>query len=199
MKLNPQLKKGDRVVLIQMSDELNLVYGDMGTVKSKASFGDVIYGVDWDNGSKLHLLGDADKWMREEDFKVMTGGKQNVNENRDSNIIKRLPMIKHFNRRFLQDYLLKLRETGITNMLAAAPYLWIGRNKLEHEMKYKEIPNEESFEELLDMSDQSQSEMINGTILYLQEKGIEPDLDNINRYIKRNASEIVKHYIDVLS
>jgi hypothetical protein len=41
--------------------------------------------------------------------------------------------------------------------------------------------------------------MINGTISIIEEKGDEPDLDKINREIKRNASEILRHYIDILS
>lgn len=200
MKLNPELKKGDRVTLIEMSDESSVSFGDSGTVISKSViFDDVIYSIKWDNGSMLNLLSDVDKWMLEEDYNDRFNKKKRIKENRDERIIERLPMIKHFNRIFLQKYLLKLRDSGITNMMVAAPYLWMGRDRLEHEMKYKNIPNEEIFEELLGMADQSQAEMISGTISYLEEKGQELDLNNINRDLRRNSSEIVGHYIDILS
>ena len=203
MSLNPELNKGDRIVLIHMDNESQVSYGDAGEVKSKAKvFGDDLYGIKWDNGSNLNLLGDTDKWMLEVDFNEMINKKRKLKENnRDSNfrIANRIPMLKHFNHRFLYEYLLKLRETGIVNMMGAAPYLWIGRDRLSHEMKYKDLPNEDAFEELLDMSDQAQAEMINGTISIIEEKGDEPDLDKINREIKRNAREILRHYIDILS
>lgn len=203
MKLNPKLKKGDRIVLIHMDDESEVSYGDSGEVKSKSKvFGDNLYNIKWDNGSNLNLLGDVDKWVLEDEFNEKFNRRKKLKENYQNvhfRIAERIPILKHFNHRFLHKYLLKLRETGITNMLGAAPYLWIGRDRLSHEMKYKDLPNEDAFEELLDMADQAQAEMINGTISIIESKGNEPDLNNINREIGRNASEIVRHYIDILS
>ena len=87
-----------------------------------------------------------------------------------------------------------IRESSITNMLAAAPYLYMGRERIKHEFKYKEIHNEEAFEEVLDHADQAQAEMINGVINYLEDKGIEGDMSNINKYLQRFATKIVQTY-----
>jgi hypothetical protein len=197
-KINPELSKGDRVKLIEMNGETSLIYGDTGTVTGKSIvFGEVQYGIAWDNGSNLQLLSDADKWMFEDDFNQLFGVK--INENRDQNIIRRLEFIKHFNHTFLVKFLKKLRETSITNMMASAPYLYMGSDRIKNELKYKEVSNEEALEEMLDMSDRAQAEMINGVISYLEEKGIDPDLPQINRYLRKFSNEFVGHYIDVIS
>jgi hypothetical protein len=197
-KINPELSKGDRVKLIEMNGETSLIYGDTGTVTGKSIvFGEVQYGIAWDNGSNLQLLSDADKWMFEDDFNQLFGVK--INENRDQNIIRRLEFIKHFNHTFLVKFLKKLRETSITNMMASAPYLYMGSDRIKNELKYKEVSNEEALEGMLDMSDRAQAEMINGVISYLEEKGIDPDLPQINRYLRKFSNEFVGHYIDVLS
>ena len=80
-------------------------------------------------------------------------------------------------------------------MFGAGDYLWMGRERIKHEFKYKDIPNEEAFEEMLDMSDQAQAEMINGVIDYLESKGIEEDMSTINKYLKIFASKIVQNYM----
>jgi hypothetical protein len=84
-------------------------------------------------------------------------------------------------------------------MMASAPYLYMGSDRIKNELKYKEVSNEEALEEMLNMADQAQAEMINGVISYLEERGIEPDLPQINRYLRKFSSEFVGHYIDVLS
>jgi phosphomevalonate kinase len=82
-------------------------------------------------------------------------------------------------------------------MIGAGDYLWMGSERIKHEFKYKDIHNEEAFEEMLSMADQAQSEMINGVINYLESKGIEEDMPTINRYLKRFATMIVQNYINI--
>ena len=104
-------------------------------------------------------------------------------------------VFKYFNAKFLRKYLLTLRDSGVTNMFGAAPYLYMGRERLEHEFKYKDIPNEEKFDELLDMSDQAQSEMVHGIIKYLEANGKEADLQQINRELRRFSQAVVQNYM----
>lgn len=60
---NPELKVGDRVVLLDMSDLQGVEPGTWGTVTNVTTiFGDVQYGVNWDNGSRLALISDIDRW-----------------------------------------------------------------------------------------------------------------------------------------
>jgi hypothetical protein len=85
-------------------------------------------------------------------------------------------------------------ESGITNMLGAAPYLYMGKDRIKHEFKYKDI-DEDSSEKVLEKANQSQSEMINGTIKALKAQGKEGSLENINTYISRYATKVIETYI----
>ena len=67
--INPKLEKGDRVVLLNMEGESDMDFGLKGQVLSISThFGSSQYSVKWDNGRKLDLLEDGDKWMKEDDF-----------------------------------------------------------------------------------------------------------------------------------
>ena len=189
--INPELKKGDRIILLHMSGESSVPDGTHGTVYSVDKvFGDIQYGVEWDNGSKLALLSDTDMWDKEERFKV----KKRITEDRDKFIMDNIELFKYFNIKFLKKYLLMVRESSITNMMGASPYLYIGRERIQHEFKYKDRHNEEAFEEVLDHANQAQAEMINGVINYLNDKGIEEDMSSINKYLQRFATKIVQTY-----
>jgi hypothetical protein len=189
--INPELKKGDRVVLLDMSGESSVPDGTHGTVYSVDKvFGDVQYGVEWDNGSKLALLSDTDMWDKEERFKV----RKKITEDIDKFVMDNIDVFKHFNMKFLKKYLLMIRKASFTNMYGASPYLYMGRERIEHEFKYKDIHNEEAFEEVLNHANQAQAEMINGVINYLEDKGIEEDMSSINRYLQRFAAKIVQTY-----
>ena len=189
--INPELKKGDRIILLHMSGESSVPDGTHGTVYSVDKvFGDVQYGVEWDNGSKLALLSDTDMWDKEERFKV----KKKITEDIDKFVMDNIDVFKHFNMKFLKKYLLMIRKASFTNMYGASPYLYMGRERIEHEFKYKDIHNEEAFEEVLNHANQAQAEMINGVINYLEDKGIEEDMSSINRYLQRFATKIVQTY-----
>jgi hypothetical protein len=188
--INPKLKPGDRVVLLHMGDETAVLPGTWGTVtKSYELFGTDQYDVKWDNGSSLSLIGDEDMWDNKERTK-----KTIKEDDRNNFFMKNIDVFKYFNMKFLKKYLLMIRESSITNMLSAAPYLYMGRERIEHEFKYKDIHNEEAFDEVLRHSDQAQAEMINGVINYLEDNGIEEDMSSINRYLQRFASKIVQTY-----
>lgn len=198
IKINPELKKDDRVVCITMDGETSVKYGDKGTVVSKTIvFGVDQYGVNWDNGSKLQLLADADKWMLEDDFNLMKSRKNKINENDNHrNIVERSYLFKIINMVLMDKFLITLRKSGITNMIQAAPYLYMGRERIEHELKYSDKDNE-YIDEVLDMADTIQAELINSSIKYLENKGQEPDLGNINRTLRKLSTDIVNVYINL--
>jgi len=190
--MNPKLQKGDRVCLLYMSGEVSMYPGECGTVTSVDEvFGDIQYGVKWDNGSSLALLSDTDAWKFE---------KKQIKEDeldRMNLLYKNIDVFNFFKMGFLYKYLLAVRKASIVNMFGAGDYLWMGRERIEHEFKYKDIPNEEAFEEMLDMADQAQAEMINGVIDYLESQGIEEDMSSINKYLKRFATMIVQNYMHI--
>jgi hypothetical protein len=188
--MNPKLKVGDRVCLLYMSGEIKMNPGECGVVKSVDNvFGDIQYGVKWDNGSNLALLSDTDAWKFE---------KKQIREDeldRMNLLYKNIDVFKFFKMGFLHKYLLLVRKASIVNMFEAPPYLWMGSERIKHEYKYKDISNEEAFDEMVAMSDQAQAEMINGVINYLESEGIEENMDNINKYLRRFATMIVQNYM----
>lgn len=71
LNYNPKLEKGDRVVCIIMNDKhLPIPIGTAGTVRRIVElFGDVMYEVQWDNGSRLSLIEGQDRWVKEDEYK----------------------------------------------------------------------------------------------------------------------------------
>ena len=188
--INPKLKPGERVILLHMDGETSVLPGTWGTViKAYELFGTDQYDVKWDNGSTLSLIGDEDMWDNKERKK-----KTIKEDDRDKFFMNNIDVFKYFNMKFLKKYLLMIRESSITNMYGAGQYLYMGRERIEHEFKYKDIHNEEAFEEVLDHANQAQAEMINGVINYLNDKGIEEDMSSINKYLQRFATKIVQTY-----
>jgi len=188
--INPKLKPGERVILLYMDGETSVLPGTWGTVKRAYElFGTDQYDVEWDNGSKLSLIGDEDMWDNKERKK-----KTIKEDDRDKFFMNNIDVFKYFNMKFLKKYLLMIRESSITNMYGAGQYLYMGRERIQHEFKYKDIHNEEAFEEVLDHANQAQAEMINGVINYLNDKGIEENMSSINTYLQRFATKIVQTY-----
>ena len=190
--MNPKLKVGDRVCLLYMSGEISMNPGECGIVKSVDNvFGDIQYGVKWDNGSNLALLSDTDAWkLEKKQIKEDELDRMNV-------LYKNMDVFKFFKMGFLYKYLKLVRKASIVNMFQAPPYLWMGSERIKHEYKYKDIHNEEAFDEMVEMSDQAQAEMINGVINYLESEGIEENMDNINKYLRRFATMIVQNYMHI--
>lgn len=186
---NPKLKPGDRVVLLYMDGE-SLPPGITGIVKkSHVLFGTEQYEVDWEDGSKLSLISGEDAW------KLKSTKEQIKEDNQSDFILKNLEMLKFLNMNFLIKYLKMVQKSGITNMFGAAPYLYMGKERIEHEFKYEHIPNEEAFEEMLDNANEAQAYMINGVINYLNKKGIEESMENVNRYLKTFSNKVLNFYI----
>lgn len=198
--INPELKVGDRIILLHMEDEYGPVpMGTEGTVKKIVKvFGETHYEIDWDNGSRLSLIPDVDKWDIVDNIKNRLKNKlkeDNGEFERNKKLLKNIDVFKFFNMRFLKEYLIAVRDSGIVNMFGASPYLYMGSERIEHQFKYQPIPNEDEFEKVLEMADQAQAEMINGVIKVLESKNIEPDLDQINRYLNRYSLMVLENYM----
>jgi len=189
--LNPKLNKGDRVLLLHMEGEM-VSPGTKGVVisitKDPFEKDEVIYNVNWDDGGSLSLLSTTDAWKKiEEPIKEsFEHAKWFVN----NKII-----VECFDTRFLGEFLKKVKESGITNMFGASPYLYMGRDRIENEFKYQNIHNEETFEEMLDMADESQHKMINGVIKVIEKEGKDVNIELVNRYIKKYASLFLNYWM----
>lgn len=217
--MNEPLEKGDRVMLLHMEDKTTfLAPGTWGTVKGISHYqGIAQYNMTWDDGTKdspgkvistLGLLSDVDAWTKSVPKKktnetfVLTK-KDLIKEMNDmesewewnKSMVNQRDVLNNFDVRFFKKYLNTLKESGIVNMFGASPYLYMGRNRIKHEFTYNEPPNEDAFEELLDMADEAQAKMINGVIKILENKGEETDLNNINSKLKKYSHKILNTWI----
>jgi hypothetical protein len=166
---NAPLEKGDTVVCIKMQDEYGVPGGVPGVVKSVANvMGDMQYYVEWDNGSKLALIEGVDKWMRvvqddtiEESFFMTKKGL--IKESKKASE-KFNDLSEYYDIRLIKKFLDALRLSSVTNMFQAGQYLYLGKERIEHEHKYNEFSDDtqEAFDEVLDMAEEVRDEMIRG-------------------------------------
>ncbi len=75
LKKNPELKVGDKIILIHMDDIKPVRVGTKGTVthvgRDPFEKNELIYSVDWENGSKLSIVSSTDLWMLEDDLTTL--------------------------------------------------------------------------------------------------------------------------------
>ena len=204
-KINPKLEEGDRIVLIMMPGETSVSYGDRGTISKvnhASSF--IQYFVQWDNGSTLALIEDLgdesntiDKWMKEDDFDNLMYSKKRKNlgesdqRQKMEHLMSNVEVFRTFDRQFLFAFLEKLRESGITNMFGAAPYLYMGSDRIASVHKYDENKDDDAFDELVGMADEAKDKMIQGAVKVLQKEGKEITVESVSRVIKRYSSKVL--------
>ena len=204
-KINPDLEVGDRIILLSMDDVSAVPPLTRGSVRriTKDPFsetGDII-DVDWDTDRTLSLLSELDKWMLESDYDSLNKKKiQESTFDRDKVLIKGAEFAKYYKMPVLIKFLTKLRDSSITNMFGASPYLYMGKDRIKHKHFYDEISEDnESYYELLEIADEAQSVMIKGAIKKIEEEGKEPTLSNINSKLSRDAQQILMTWISTLS
>ena len=194
-QLNPPVKPGDKIICYHMDGETGVPAGTKGTVITVTrdpfetdSDGKII-GVDWENGSKLSLLSTTDAWK-----KVVEKIQESSSPEYDF-FSKNPEIFEHFEYNFLKKYLLKLRESGVINMFLAAPFLysgkeWIDRYHGEHQ------EDNEAFQEVLEMADESKNKMIQGLLKYMESKNMDmEDMGRINNLMHKFATKINQFYI----
>jgi hypothetical protein len=195
-ELNPRLKEGDRVICYHMDGETGVPPGTEGTVTkiSRDPFepnGDeLIIEVNWDNGSTLALVSVTDAWKKpKEKIQESTGS---VTYDYFS---KNPEIFEHFDWRFLREFLYKLRESGVVNMLQSRPFLYSGKQWIDRYHGENQEDNE-PFQEVLEMADEAKNKMIQGLLKYMESKNIDmDDMGKVNRLIEKFASKIVNLYI----
>lgn len=193
MKINPPLKVRDKIILLSMHGE-TMSPGLKGvvTIIQQVVGTDVMY-IDWENGRTLALLSDTDAWALDES--------EPMKESYNSEWLSKNLDIANFDTNILVEFLLKVKESGIVNMFGAAPYLWLGKERIAHQFAYHDFSDEkqEKFDEMLDMANKSQLAMINGVIKILEKENKELSVENINRYLQRYSQKILTHHINVFS
>ena len=196
-QLNPELKVGDRIICFHMEGETSVPPGTLGTVTRITrdpfeSENDSLINVKWDNGSSLALITSTDAWKLEPE-KI-----QEQDRSGDPNwkfMTANPDIFEHFDWRWFRKYLKTIRDSGIINMFASAPLLYMGKEGIDR--YYGEgREDEEEFQDVLDGAEESKNKIIQGIMSYMESKGKDlDDMDEINRLARNFSQKILSVYI----
>lgn len=197
-QLNPELKVGDKIMCLHMEGETSVPPGTIGTVTKVSrdpfeSPNENIINVKWDNGSSLALVTSTDAWKfapQENIDEADISGNPNwrfVTENPD--------VFEFFDWKWFREYLKVIRESGIINMIASAPLLYMGEDGIER--YYGEgREDEEDFQAVLKDADESKNKIIQGVIEFMRGKNKDLDnMDEVNRWARHFSIKMVGMYI----
>jgi len=183
-----------------MEGEMNVPPGTRGTVvkiqNDPIVSDSLMYQIKWENGQTLPLLSDVDTWKK---------SRKKIEEQSGDpiyDIYRRNPeLFKHFDYGFFRDFFIKLRDSGIVNMFGSYPLLYAGREHIER--YYGEGRDDEKFQELLNVADESKNKLIQGVLDYVESKNLEIEFDEegmrkINSLAKTFAKELFQVYANSL-
>lgn len=105
-----------------------------------------------------------------------------------------LPIMNSKNFKPIYIFLEKLRESGVMNMFESIPYIWSGSDYLENYIRFKQIEVED-LDDLLSAADDSRLAMVSLTIEYLESKGEEPTLENMNKVLKEVGKKVFEYFM----
>jgi hypothetical protein len=101
-----------------------------------------------------------------------------------------------YDMREIKKFLDLLRKSGVTNMYQAAPYLYLGKDRIAHEHHYDDMgeEREETFQELIDMAEDVRNVMIRGAFNHYDSKRSdeEGDEDDDDRRYLRGVEDIMR-------
>jgi hypothetical protein len=196
-QLNPELNVGDRIMCFHMEGETSVPPGTTGTVVKIQrdpfeSPSDKLIEVRWDNGSTLALISSTDAWKLVEKKPVQ---EQTSGSNEYDFFSKNPEVFENFDYRFFKKYLLKLRESGVINMFQASPFLYSGQEWIDRYYGENQEDNE-PFQELLEMADESRNKMIQGLLKYMESQDMDTeDINRVNSLMRKLAMKINQFYI----
>jgi len=101
-----------------------------------------------------------------------------------------------YDMREIKKFLDLLRDSGVTNMYQAAPYLYLGKERIAHQHHYDDMneEREEIFQELLDHAEDVRNVMIRGAFNHYDSKrsGEEDEEDEDDRRYLRGVEDIMR-------
>lgn len=214
-KKNPQLKVGDRIILIYMPGE-DIDTGTKGRVKNigqAPTFGgspDYMYNIEWlDDEDKvistLSLLPEVDSWILDPEFtqndlneaknRVITDLDELISRHEWSRLFKKSDL------RYILDYLEIIRQLGVVNMFQSGQFLGQTKDYLTkyfdlYRMQRELDDNDEGkIEKILEMSENVRNIMISAAITDLERKNVEITGKSATNRVNRLATELVKHFM----
>lgn len=194
--LNPELKVGDKIMCFHMEGETSVPAGTKGVVTSITrdpfeSPDDKLINVKWENGSNLALISSTDAWKKvtEEITESKTGDRHYDFFSKNSEIFD------NFDWRFFREFLYKLRESSVINMMLARPFLYSGKEWIDRYYGEDQEENE-AFQEVLEMADESKDKLIQGLLKYMESKNLDlDDMSKVNHLAEKFAGKIVLLYM----
>jgi hypothetical protein len=200
--MKENLKPGDRVLLYHMEDEVMGV-GVRGTVE-RVSFDpfeddNLIFKVNWDNGSTLSLLSKYDYYKKIND--------SSINESMDDpmkkfNFLKdNRNFLKNFDNITIQNFLKDLKDSGVTNMLNAGPYLYSGekwilnRHGSPYDNESMEENEIEAYERVLANAETIKNKIIDGVYKNIHGQGLDLDISGFNIEIRKQINRLLNFYM----
>lgn len=214
-KKNPQLKVGDRIILIYMPGE-DIDTGTKGRVKNigqAPTFGgspDYMYNIEWlDDEDKvistLSLLPEVDSWILDPEFTQndLNEAKNRVITDLDE-LISRHEWSRLFKKSDLKsiiEYLNAIKRLGVVNMFESGQFL--GKTE-EYLTKYFDLyrmqqdlddKDEELIKKILEMSEIVRNIMISAAVTDLEQKNKEITGSSATHRVNRLATEVVKYFM----
>jgi hypothetical protein len=197
--LNPELKVGDKIMCYHMEGETGVPAGTIGIVTriSRDPFeseNEKLIDVKWKNGSSLALVTSTDAWKKVIEEQIQ----EDVSLDPNWKFITKNPDIfEHFDWRWFREYLKTIRDSGIINMFAASPLLYMGKDSIDR--YYGEgREDEENFQAVLEGAEESKNKLIQGIMSYLESKNKDiDDMDEFNRLAKNFSQKILSMYISM--
>ncbi len=196
-ELNPRLTAGDRVMCLHMDGETSVPPMTLGTVRSvvRDPFEDdaEIINVAWDNGNSLGLLSVTDRWVKVPQEQIEESSSP---QNQYDFLSKNPDVFENFDWRFFRQYLTKLRDSGVINMFQAAPFLYSGKEWIDRYHGEDQEDNED-FQEVLEMAEESKDKIVQGVIKYLESKNMDfDDMSRFNRYAQQFSQKLLQLYMN---
>ncbi len=193
-QLNTPLNVGDEIVCFHMEHETSVPPGTKGVVTKVQrdpfeSDGSLIISVNWENGSKLSLISSTDAWKKTQEKQI----DEQTGSGEYDFFSKNPDIFENFDWRFLKEYLKKVQKAGPVNMLQSGPFLYSGKKWIDRYYGENQEDNDD-FQEMLDSAEEAKDIMIHGTLKWMESKGMEIDLNDVNRIIGRLATKIVQLY-----
>jgi hypothetical protein len=202
-KINPELKKGDRIILVHMDGEsLGAgIKGEVSGISQTPSFGgqsSYQYNVQWfdEEGkqfSQLSLLPDVDAWIMDTEFEQ--GNIQEINFKNLDDLISKGDFLAVFSKKDLEEvykFLELERQIGSHNMiLEGGKFLMVGPSyikdffKLQRYNRDYDEDKEILIEKLISRSQNMRDMFIRNAMKYLENQDKELSINNVQRTMIR--------------
>ena len=179
-----------------MEGETAVPAGTIGIVSSITrdpfeSPNDKLINVNWENGSNLALISSTDAWKKVSE-KIT---ESNTGDPHYNFFSKNPEVFENFDWRFFREFLYKLRDSGVINMMQARPFLYSGKEWIDRYHGEHQEENE-AFQEVLEMADESKDKLVQGLMKYMESKNLDiDDMSRVNHLAEKFASKIVQLYM----